>query len=122
VDLIGGSADREGFLSRLEQAVRTERPVVSLDDPMKRRSFEALPAGGLPGRTRALLKIEDGCANFCSYCIIPYARGPVRSLPPGQAVSKAKHLMELWVPGTGNRTDRDRDLLLRAGPEGRRKP
>ena len=43
--------------------------------------FEVLPAGGLEGRTRAMLKVEDGCVNFCTYCIIPYARGPVRSLP-----------------------------------------
>ena len=42
-----------------------------------------LPAGGLAGRTRAMLKVEDGCVNFCTYCIIPYARGPVRSLPAG---------------------------------------
>ena len=54
---------------------------MALDDPFRRRVFEALPAGGLEGRTRAMLKVEDGCTNFCAYCIIPYARGRVRSKP-----------------------------------------
>ena len=47
---------------------------------------------GLEGRTRAMLKVEDGCTNFCTYCIIPYARGPVRSLPLEQAAQEAKGL------------------------------
>lgn len=94
-DLIGGSTDRAAFLSLLEKAVRTPKPLISLDDPMQRRSFEALPAGGLSGRTRAMLKIEDGCVNFCSYCIIPFARGPVRSMPPGQVVDEARRLSGL---------------------------
>ncbi len=57
-------------------------------------AFEALPAGGLEGRTRAMLKVEDGCVNFCTYCIIPYARGPVRSLPMAEAEAEAKRLAE----------------------------
>ena len=56
------------------------------------RQFEALPAGGLAARTRAMLNVEDGCANFCAYCIIPYARGPVRSLPVPAAVEQARTL------------------------------
>ncbi len=59
---------------------------------MKRREFEVLPAGGLEGRTRAMLKVQDGCVNFCTYCIIPYTRGPVRSAPIELAVEQAKEL------------------------------
>ena len=51
-----------------------------------------LPAGGLAARTRAMLKVEDGCVNFCTYCIIPFARGPVRSLPLDQAVAQTRQL------------------------------
>ncbi len=50
------------------------------------------PAGSLGTRTRAMLKVQDGCCNFCTYCIIPYARGPVRSLPLAQAVEQARAL------------------------------
>ncbi len=81
VDLIAGTGDRIKFLDLLESAAREREPVVNLDEAHRRRTFEVLPAGGLTARTRAMLKVEDGCVNFCSYCIIPYARGPVRSLP-----------------------------------------
>ena len=93
-DLIGGSGDRLGFLSLLEGLAEERKKTVSLDDAFQRRTYEHLPAGGLEGRTRAMLKVEDGCTNFCSYCIIPYARGPVRSLPLDQAVAEAKTLAE----------------------------
>ena len=93
-DLIGGTGDRMLFLDRLEAAVRRREPEVFLDKALRRRNFEALPAGGLAARTRAMLKVEDGCVNFCSYCIIPYARGPVRSLPPDAAVSEVRRLRE----------------------------
>ncbi|MFR5025255.1 MAG: radical SAM protein [Evtepia gabavorous] len=78
----------------LEQLARTREKAVALDDPFRRRVFEALPAGGLEGRTRAMLKVEDGCTNFCAYCIIPYARGAVRSLPVEQAAAQARDLAE----------------------------
>ena len=92
VDLISGTGDRMRFIDLLEDAVRTRQPVVALDEAMKRRTFEPLPAGGMASRTRAMLKVEDGCVNFCSYCIIPYARGPVRSLPLEQAAAEARRL------------------------------
>ncbi len=92
VDLVAGTGDRAGFVQLLEQAWQQRRPIAALDDAMGRREFEQLPAGGLEGRTRAMLKVEDGCVNFCSYCIIPYARGPVRSLPLERAVEQAARL------------------------------
>ena len=94
VDLIAGTGDRMAFLDLLEQAVRERQPVTLLDDAMKRRSFEVLPAGGMAERTRAMLKVEDGCVNFCTYCIIPYARGPVRSLPKEEAVAQTAALRQ----------------------------
>ena len=82
------------FLDLLEQAAHEKEPVVNLDEALCRRTFEVLPAGGLSARTRAMLKVEDGCVNFCSYCIIPYARGPVRSLPLDAAVREVRRLRE----------------------------
>ena len=93
VDIVAGTGDRVKFVELVEQAWAERREkITALDDAMKRRTFEALPAGGLEGRTRAMLKVEDGCVNFCTYCIIPYARGPVRSLPLRDAAAQAAKL------------------------------
>ena len=94
VDLIAGTGDREGFISLLEEAAAGKKNLEAIDKSFERRVFEMLPAGGMEGRTRAMLKIEDGCVNFCTYCIIPYARGPVRSLPLSQAREEAKRLQD----------------------------
>ena len=94
VDLISGTGDRMRFLDLLESAVREREPVIDLDQALRRRRFEVLPAGGLRERTRAMLKVEDGCVNFCSYCIIPYARGRIRSLPLEAAAEQAARLAE----------------------------
>lgn len=94
LDLIAGTGDRMAFLDLLEQAAREKEPLTLLDDALHRRAFEVLPAGGMAERTRAMLKVEDGCVNFCTYCIIPYARGPVRSLPKAEAVAQTRRLRE----------------------------
>ena len=94
LDLIAGTGDRMAFLDLLEQAAREKEPLTLLDDALRRRAFEVLPAGGMAERTRAMLKVEDGCVNFCTYCIIPYARGPVRSLPKAEAVAQTRRLRE----------------------------
>lgn len=95
VDLVAGTGDRLAFLNRLEQqSVRPDAPSVSVDDALRRHDFEVLPAGGLSGRTRAMLKVEDGCSNFCTYCIIPFTRGPVRSASIPAAVTQTRALAE----------------------------
>ncbi len=92
VDVVGGSSQRQEFLEQMILALEKKHPHPVLDNPMSRRSFEVLPAGGLEGRTRAMVKVQDGCVNFCTYCIIPYTRGPVRSAPLSLAVEQAKEL------------------------------
>ena len=94
VDVIGGSANRAEFVDMMLAAMETRQHQESLDNALRRRSFEVLPAGGLEERTRAMLKVQDGCVNFCTYCIIPYTRGPVRSAPLETAVEQAKELAQ----------------------------
>ncbi len=95
VDLVSGSAGRMAFLDELEKLLQARGgQVIAVDDALARRDFERIPAGSGAGRTRAMLKVEDGCVNFCSYCIIPYARGPVRSLPLGEAAEQVRRLAE----------------------------
>ena len=94
IDVIGGSAKREEFVNLMLTAMAEKTHQESLDVALRRRDFEVLPAGGLEERTRAMLKVQDGCVNFCTYCIIPYTRGPVRSAPLEVAVRQARELAE----------------------------
>ena len=92
IDVIGGSGQRQAFVEMLLDAAGEKRHEEQLDNALGRREFECLPAGGLEERTRAMLKVQDGCVNFCTYCIIPYTRGPIRSAPLEVAVAQAKEL------------------------------
>ena len=92
VDVVGGSARRQEFIRMVLEAAQSRTHQEDLDNALRRREFEVLPAGGLSERTRAMLKVQDGCVNFCTYCIIPYTRGPVRSAPVELAVRQAKEL------------------------------
>ena len=92
IDLIGGTGQRMEFLHQLLTAAEERQTRVLVDDALHRPDFEILPAGGQPSRTRAMLKVEDGCRNFCTYCIIPFARGPVRSLPLEEAARQTEQL------------------------------
>ena len=94
VDVISGSAGREAFLEMMLAAMNDRTQKCSVDNALRRREFEVLPAGGLSERTRAMLKVQDGCVNFCTYCIIPYTRGSVRSAPLELAVQQAKELAQ----------------------------
>jgi threonylcarbamoyladenosine tRNA methylthiotransferase MtaB len=91
--LVGGSGERIPFVAALE-ALGGEGgdPVLLLDEALRRREFEILDPARMEGRTRAYLKVEDGCVNFCTYCIIPFLRGPVRSMPLEEAARKAAAL------------------------------
>lgn len=92
VDVLIGTDGREAFVRHLIEAAQTRQKWDCVEPADLSRTFERLPAGGLSARTRALLKVEDGCNNFCTYCIIPYARGRVRSMPLDEAVAQAKKL------------------------------
>ena len=94
IDLICGTRDRAQVIDLCEQAVSGQAVQVHESEDS---GFETLPAGIPHGRTRALLKIEDGCNNFCTYCIIPYARGRVRSLPVEQALDQTARLADAGV-------------------------
>ena len=94
IDVLGGSGSRAEFVEMMISAVAERKPQEKVDNALRRREFEILPAGGLEERTRAMLKVQDGCVNFCSYCIIPYTRGPIRSAPLELAVEQAKELAD----------------------------
>lgn len=81
VDVIIGTADRAKIVELVETALKNrDEKIFHVEDVKNFFKFEELPH--TPQRTRAFLKIQDGCDNFCSYCIIPLVRGKVRSRPP----------------------------------------
>lgn len=100
-DLVFGSGNRVALLDEIERMMSETADssplppvfgeIVGGDTPP---AFEELPAGAGAGRTRAYLKIEDGCDNHCAYCVIPRARGSVRSLDPGAALRQALALRD----------------------------
>ena len=81
-DLVLGTKGRSRLPELLETWQQTHTPCGAVDAYTGHDTFEALPCDIMPDNTRAFLKIQDGCNCFCSYCIIPYARGRCRSLPP----------------------------------------
>ncbi len=93
VSVICGTSDRADFVDKIEKINTVNKTNFTPDNALKRRAFELLPAGGLQDHTRAMLKIEDGCSNFCTYCIIPYSRGPVRSLSLADAKNECSCLL-----------------------------
>ena len=91
-DVVFGAAERRRLIDAVEASLADGRRRTEIDEPFKRRELERLPAGAVDHRTRAMLKIQDGCVNFCSYCIIPYTRGRLRSLPPEAAAEETRAL------------------------------
>ncbi len=92
-DIIIGNDGRSRIVELAEAALSGGRRDI-VDDIMKVREYEELPTAVGQSRTRANLKIEDGCDNFCAYCVIPYARGPVRSRPLENITAEAETLAE----------------------------
>lgn len=94
VNLVIGTKDRAQIVEMVEQYDRANGVENHVSDIMKERVFEPLSIQKLADRTRAYLKIQDGCSQYCSYCIIPYARGPIRSREPQEVVAEVKRLAE----------------------------
>ncbi|NQS76688.1 MAG: tRNA (N(6)-L-threonylcarbamoyladenosine(37)-C(2))-methylthiotransferase MtaB [Peptococcaceae bacterium] len=93
VDLIIGTRDRASLVDLVDQAVRESSPVNVVSGYTGEDQFEELSLQSVQDRVRAFLKIQDGCNNFCTYCIVPYARGPLRSRQPDKVIEAARHLV-----------------------------
>ena len=93
VRVVIGTKERARIVDYVEASLRADAGVAgTITDIMQARVFEDIPLHAMPHRTRAFLKIEDGCQNFCTFCIIPYARGPVKSRELS-AVAREMHLL-----------------------------
>ena len=92
VDLVIGNQDRSKLLDYIAEIQRTRKPVNAVRNIMKTREFEDLDVPAFTDRTRAFLKIQEGCNNFCTFCIIPWARGLSRSRDPKSVIAQARKL------------------------------
>lgn len=93
VDLVIGTQGREKILEYVEQAQQEKNPFKVVSSVRKQREFEELDVPYFNDRTRASLKIQEGCNNFCTFCIIPYSRGFIRSRQPQNVIAQAKKLV-----------------------------
>lgn len=93
-DIITGTKNRGAILELIKKAVSEKEKIVNIEKHQPRESFENISVSSFEGHTRAFMKIQDGCDRFCSYCIIPYARGHLRSKSLSDISAEAKTLSE----------------------------
>ncbi|MGD6818157.1 tRNA (N(6)-L-threonylcarbamoyladenosine(37)-C(2))-methylthiotransferase MtaB [Metabacillus sp. 113a] len=94
VDIVVGTQDRNKMLGYIDQFREERQPINGVGNIMKARTYEELDVPAFTDRTRASLKIQEGCNNFCTFCIIPWARGLMRSRDPKEVIKQAQQLVD----------------------------
>lgn len=89
-----GNAAKTSWLEVASHLPPDGQPCLRLTDMAACRSFQPMPISHFQGHTRAFVKIQDGCSQNCTYCIVPTVRGPERSLPPDQVLSQLQTLVQ----------------------------
>lgn len=92
VDYIIGNEDKKNIVNLIESGVKRNDALIKLNDILQYKEFEDYSATKF-NQTRAFLKIQDGCNNFCSYCIIPFTRGPIRCKEATKVVSDMNNII-----------------------------
>ena len=91
VRLVLGTAKRAKVVELLEKAIDENVCLIEVNS-LKGAEFEPLTVNSHEGKTRATMKIQEGCDRYCTYCVIPYVRGPVRSMALGDVAAEAERL------------------------------
>lgn len=91
VSIVVGSNYKSKIIDLVEEYKKNKKQIVKIDD-LKRIKFESMKLGNFENHTRAFVKIQDGCNNYCTYCIIPYTRGNVRSKPFNEVIDEVTEL------------------------------
>lgn len=94
VDLIIGTTERNSIVKLCEEVKTKKIQINIVRDVKAEKEFESINIDTIKGKTRAYMKIQDGCNQFCTYCIIPYARGPIRSRELKNIIDESKKLAE----------------------------
>lgn len=94
VDVVVGTQNRKKMIEYIEEHQKTRLPINGVQDIMQNRVFEEMDVPEFTDRTRASLKIQEGCNNFCTFCIIPWSRGLLRSRKPENVIQQAQKLVD----------------------------
>jgi len=94
VDVVVGTQNRKQMIAYIEEHQKTREPINGVSNIMKNRVFEEMDVPAFTDRTRASLKIQEGCNNFCTFCIIPWSRGLLRSRDPENVLKQAQQLVD----------------------------
>lgn len=94
VDVVIGTSQRDHLLDYIREHQATNQQVVKVENIFTNSRFDPLEVTSYSDNTRAFLKIQDGCNNYCSFCIIPVTRGPIRSRPASDVIAEAQRLVD----------------------------
>ena len=97
VDIVVGTQGREKIYNLVQEFIKERQPVIAVSNIMKQKEFEKLEVINFASQTRAFIKIQEGCNNFCTFCIIPWARGLMRSQKPEVVISQIEGLAKRGV-------------------------
>ena len=92
IDLILGNNEKKDIIKHIEEYEKTQEKQVEIEDVMSQKEFVDFGEVTYTEKTRAVIKVQDGCDRFCSYCIIPYARGRVRSRNPQSVLDEIRKI------------------------------
>lgn len=93
VDIILGTQGRDDLLPLIKNFEEKRQPIEAVTNIMKQKNFENMGVVSFENQTRAFIKIQEGCNNFCTFCIIPWARGLIRSQSPEKVIAEVKNLV-----------------------------
>ena len=92
IDLVLGNEEKKDIVNYIEKFIETHKKIISVKDISTQKKFDELGEVSYTEKTRAVIKVQDGCNQFCSYCIIPYARGRIRSRKIENVISEIEKI------------------------------
>ena len=93
-DIVVGSSNRNKLVDHVKTFLKERKPIIAVEEDPRKFKYESFGTIAIPNTTRAYIKIEDGCNNFCSYCTIPYTRGVARSRNKDEIIAEIKELIK----------------------------
>ena len=97
IDLCLGTNEKSNIVYYVEEFLRTKNKEIKIDDVFKDPEYSEFGSVTYTDKTRAVIKVQDGCDRFCSYCIIPYARGRVRSRKPENVIKEISQIAKTGI-------------------------